>query len=303
MPPRPIFDWRLRTRTLPLGRRTLILGILNITPDSFSDGGHFYSIANETERALTHALQMLDEGADILDIGGESTRPNAIPLTPAEEQSRILPVIDAILKERPEAILSIDTYHASTAMLAIGAGAEIINDVSGHTWDPAMSATCAQLQCGAILTHCRGTPQTWKTLPQLAPDEILPIVLTGLTEILTKATAAGIPQNKVVLDPGLGFGKLGSANFTLLANLAQLHQLHQPILIGASRKRFLRQAVSNESPATNLGAPGPASGTWAHATTAANVCSILSGAHLLRVHEIRPAREAATIADAILAAS
>src|ERR1700722_2540310 len=116
MLPRPIFDWRLRTRTLPLGRRTRILGILNITPDSFSDGGHFYSTANETERALTHALQMLDEGADILDIGGESTRPNAIPLTPAEEQSRILPVIDAILKERPEAILSVDTYHASTAM-------------------------------------------------------------------------------------------------------------------------------------------------------------------------------------------
>ena len=298
MPPRPTFDWQLRTRALALGRQTRIMGILNITPDSFSDGGHFYSTANETERALTQALTMLDQGADILDIGGESTRPNATPLSPDEEQSRILPVIAAILAERPEAILSVDTYHASTAMLAVGAGAEIVNDVSGHTWDAAMSTTCAQIQCGTILMHTRGTPQTWKTLPPLPSEDILPLVLAGLTESLAKATAAGIPTEKIVLDPGLGFGKIGNANFTLLAHLDQLHQLHRPILIGASRKRFLRQA--NESPATNLGAPGPASGTWADATTAANVSAILSGAHILRVHEVRPAVEAATIADAIL---
>ena len=305
--PRPLFDWRLRTRTLTLGRQTRIMGILNITPDSFSDGGHFYSTANETGRALTQAIAMLDEGADTLDIGGESTRPNATPLSPDEEQSRILPVIDAILDARPEAILSVDTYHASTAMLAIGAGAEIVNDVSGHTWDPAMSTTCAQVQCGTILMHTRGTPQTWKTLPPLAPEEILPLILTGLTESLAKATAAGIPPEKIVLDPGLGFGKIGTANFTILAHLDQLHQLHHPILIGASRKRFLRQAIETsgsiniESTATTPGAPRPDSRTWAHATTAANVAAILSGAHILRVHEVRPATEAATIADAILA--
>ena len=295
MPSRPTFDWHLRTRSLPLGRQTRIMGILNITPDSFSDGGHFYSSADETDRALTHALQMLDQGADILDIGGESTRPNAIPLPPAEEQSRILPVIAAILEQRPATILSIDTYHASTARLAIGAGAEIVNDVSGHAWDPAMSDTCAQLRCGTILMHTRGTPQTWKNLPHLTADEILPVVLTGLTDNLVRAVAAGIPPENIVLDPGLGFGKLGSANFTLLANLAQLHQLHQPILIGASRKRFLRLQSPNTS--------DPAASTWVQATTAANVAAILNGAHLLRVHDVRPAVEAATIADAILAAT
>src|SRR6202453_813717 len=142
---RPRFDWHLRTRTLALGRRTIIMGILNITPDSFSDGGYFYSPQNAPERALTEAMKMLDEGAQILDVGGESTRPNATPLPAEEEYSRILPVIESILKQRPETILSIDTFHASTAQLAIGAGAEIINDVSGHLWDAGMSTTCAAL--------------------------------------------------------------------------------------------------------------------------------------------------------------
>src|SRR5215471_9932779 len=138
--PRPQFDWHLRTRTVNLGQRTIIMGILNVTPDSFSDGGHFYSAQNSTERALTQALQMLDEGATILDIGGESTRPGALPVSAEEEQARILPVIGAVLSERPDAILSVDTFHATTAQRAIEAGAEIVNDVSGLLWDEAMAA-------------------------------------------------------------------------------------------------------------------------------------------------------------------
>src|SRR5437762_1664892 len=166
---RPRFDWSLRTCTLPLGRRTIIVGILNVTPDSFSDGGHFYSPQHAPERALAQAITMLDEGADILDIGGESTRPNATPLSPEGEQSRVLPVIARILEQRPQTILSVDTFHASTARRAITAGAEIVNDVSGHLWDPDMSATCAELRCGTILMHTRGRPQDWPKLPPLAP--------------------------------------------------------------------------------------------------------------------------------------
>ena len=212
---RPTFDWRLRTRTLALGPRTMIMAILNATPDSFSDGGQFLA----PEKALNHALSLLDEGADILDLGGESTRPKATPVSPQEEQARILPVLEAILKARPETIVSIDTFHADTARVAIEAGAEIVNDVSGHTWDPAMSATCADLGCGTILMHARGTPQTWATLPPLVSEEILPLVLKGLRESIVAATAAGVPLNKIVLDPGFGFGKLGNENFILLAEL------------------------------------------------------------------------------------
>jgi dihydropteroate synthase len=294
MPARRFYKWRLRTRTLPLGARTLIMGILNVTPDSFSDGGHFYSPEHAPDRALAQALSMLDAGADILDIGGESTRPNATPLTPAEEQSRILPVITAILRERPHAILSIDTYHSTTARLAIEAGAEIVNDVSGHTWDPAMSATCAALQCGAILMHARGTPQTWRTLPPLQSDEILPLVLTGLTQSITTATTARLSRDHLVVDPGFGFGKLGAENFILLAHLSELHSLNLPILAGLSRKRFL---------ATNPGVPHLDSEMWVHTTTAANTAAILAGAHILRVHDVPAAIAAATVADRILAAS
>ncbi len=154
----------------------LIMGILNVTPDSFSDGGHFYAPEHAPERALEQARKMLDEAADIIDIGGESTRPNATPLTPGEEQSRILPVIESLLQQRPETVLSVDTFHASTARHAIEAGAEIVNDVSGHLWAPDMSTTCAQLGCGAILMHTRGRPQDWPSLPPLAANEVLPLV-------------------------------------------------------------------------------------------------------------------------------
>jgi dihydropteroate synthase len=296
--PRARFDWHLRTRSLAVGERTRIMGILNVTPDSFSDGGHFYTPEHAPERALAQALQMLDEGAQILDLGGESTRPNAIPLAAEEEQSRILPVIEAILKQKPDAVLSIDTHHATTAALAIEAGAEIVNDVSGHLWDSAMSKTCAQLGCGTVLMHTRGRPRDWTALPQLAEVEIVPLVLSGLRERIETAIAAGIMRNRIVLDPGFGFGKRLDENYPLLAHLDQLKSLNLPILVGVSRKSFLGHALApwhEVTPATTE--------ARLHATTAANVAAILGGAHILRTHEVRPAVEAAAIADRILAAS
>jgi dihydropteroate synthase len=285
--PRPIFDWQLRTRTLALGHHTLVMGILNVTPDSFSDGGLHYSPEHTTDRALAHALRMLDEGADLLDIGGESTRPNATPLPAAEEQSRVLPVIKAILAARPRTVLSIDTYHTSTARLAIEAGAEIVNEVSGGLWESAMHPACAEVGCAAVLMHTRGRPHEWSTLPPLGSKEAVYLVVSQLKLRLKSAIAAGIPREKIVLDPGLGFGKLGQANYALLAHLGQLHALNQPILIGASRKGFLR----TQNPSTD---------ELVVVTTAANVAAILAGAHIIRVHDVRPAIEAATVADRIL---
>jgi dihydropteroate synthase len=300
--PRSRHDWHLRTRTLVLGQRTIIMGILNVTPDSFSDGGLFYSPHHAPERALEQAVKMLDEGATILDIGGESTRPNATPLTAEEEQSRILPAIEAILKEKPNTILSVDTFHAATARRAIEAGAEIINDVSGHLWDLDMSNTCAQLACGAVLMHTRGRPHEWPNLPPLAPHEVLPLVLTELADRLKSATTAGIQRNRIVLDPGFGFGKRLDENYPLLAHLSQLQKFNLPILAGVSRKGFLAHTLS-QSPSLSILLAGatPSMEDRLHATNAANVAAILAGAHILRTHEVRPTVEAAAIADRILA--
>jgi dihydropteroate synthase len=279
------------------------MGILNVTPDSFSDGGLFYTPGQAPARALDQAKMMLDEGADILDIGGESTRPNATPLTPEEEQSRILPVIASILQQRPETILSVDTFHASTARHAIEAGAEIVNDVSGHLWDPDMSTTCAQLACGAIVMHTRGRPQDWPTLPPLAANEVLPLVLAELTQRLEAATAAGIERNRIVLDPGFGFGKRLDENYPLLAHLDQLRLINLPILAGASRKGFLAQTLTQHpSLSILLNGGTPSMEDRLNATTTANVAAILAGAHIIRTHDVRPAVEAAAIADRILEA-
>jgi dihydropteroate synthase len=294
---RPHFDWSLRTRTLALGQHTLVMGILNVTPDSFSDGGHFYTPEHAPERALAQAHQMLDEGAHILDIGGESTRPNAIPLSADEEQSRILPVIEAILTQRPETILSIDTHHASTAVCAVEAGVEIVNDVSGHLWDATMTKNCVQLGCGTVLMHTRGRPHDWPDQPPIAAEEVVPLVLRGLKERIEAATAAGIARNRIVLDPGFGFGKRLDENYPLIARLDQLQQLNLPILAGVSRKSFLAQALA---PLYEETLPPPEARL--HATTAANVTAILNGAHIIRTHDVLPAVEAAAIADRILAA-
>jgi dihydropteroate synthase len=282
---RPRFNWQLRTRTLALGNCTMLMGIVNITPDSFSDGGLYFA----RDAAVEHGLRLLDEGADLLDLGGESTRPNASPLSAKEEQVRLLPVLRGLLEARPGIVVSVDTYHASTAEAAIEAGAEIVNDVSGLLWDPRMAQVLAETKPGAVLMHTRGSPRQWSSMRALPHEEILPLVLSGLTHTLALAHDAGIPQASVVLDPGFGFGKLGDENFTLLAHLRQLHGLGYPLLAGISRKRFLTRRT------------GPAEEqARAHASTAAHTAAVLAGAHLLRVHDIIPAKAAIDVADALL---
>jgi dihydropteroate synthase len=298
------FAWRLRTRTLELGRRTLLMGILNVTPDSFSDGGEWL----DADRAVGHGLAMLDAGADIVDLGGESTRPGAAAVAPAEEQARVLPVLRAILRARPEAVLSIDTYRAETARMAVEAGAEIVNDVSGHLWDAGMGAACAALGSGAVLMHTRGRPREWRGLPRLAPGEVVPLAARELAARAREAMAAGVAREAIVLDPGFGFGKAGADNFSLLAGLEELGALGFPVLAGVSRKGFLGRALA---PIGNAGGPfddvgGPSfavsSQRVGSTTTAANTAAILAGAHILRVHDVGEARAAAAIADRVLGA-
>lgn len=311
-PRRTVASWQLRTRALELGRRTRVMGIVNLTPDSFSDGGLFAS----PDAAVARALSLLDEGAEILDLGAESTRPgskagDAAPAVSAdEEQARLLPVLEAILKARPHAVVSVDTYKAATARAALAAGAEIVNDVSGFRWDAGMPTACAEAGCGVVLMHTRGRPGEWSGQPPLAPDALLAMVRDGLAESLAIAAAAGIPPRAVVLDPGYGFGKRGATgdsaasdeNFVLLARQAELLQLGRPLLAGLSRKSFLGRALAELAPeakAAKAAAPVAARET---ASVAALVAAILHGASIVRVHAVRPAVEAACIADAVLAA-
>ena len=279
---------------MTLGAQTKIMGILNVTPDSFSDGGQFAS----RDAAVRRALTMLDEGAHLIDVGGESTRPDAEPLTPREEQARVLPVIEEVLKERPGTVISVDTFHATTAEIAVEAGAEIVNDVSGFTWDEEMAAVCAESQCGVVLMHTRGHPREWKNLPPIPPLAIMPIVLTGLRDSILTARKAGIRSDRIVLDPGLGFGKSGDENYTILALLHQVHQFGLPVLTGSSRKGFLGRTLAPQYG----GEPAPVS-SRVNATTAANIAAILAGAHIVRVHDAGAAAEAAAIADEILDAA
>lgn len=273
---RPHYEWQLRTRTLSLGARTLLMGIVNLTPDSFSDGGHFL----ESAKAIDHGLRLLDEGADILDLGAESTRPNAqLNLSPEEEQQRLAPVFEGILQARPSAILSVDTFHASTVAFAFTHGAEIANDVSGMQWDTEMPHTLTTSAGGLVLMHTRGKPSEWKEQQPLAEEEILPLVQTGLAAILASAKKAGIAEDRIVLDPGFGFGKRGMENFVLLEHLAQLHAFHRPLLIGLSRKGFLAPELSAHERLP--------------ATLAANRKAIEAGAHILRVHDVAAHRELA----------
>ncbi len=288
------FIWQLRTRSLSLGHRTLVIGVLNVTPDSFSDGGRFLY----PETAAADALRMFEEGADIVDIGGESTRPGKHPpVTEYEEQRRVLPVIKSILKTRPDALLSIDTYKAATAEAAVNAGAEIVNDVSAFAWDAKMASTCAALKCGVVLMHTRGRPSEWRTLPPLARNEVMPLVKSGLQQSFETALKAGVERNRIVLDPGYGFGKSFGENYPLLAHQDQLRELGQPILAGVSRKSFLGRTLAP----MYKGVSAPVD-QRNNATLAATTAAILAGAHIVRVHDVKSAVEAARIADAILAA-
>ncbi len=292
---RPRHSWQLRTRALALGERTRVMGIVNLTPDSFSGDG-----VRSVEEAVGRALRMLEDGADALDLGAESTRPGSgagsgRAICEGEEQDRLLPVLKALLRERPGAIVSVDTYRAGTARAALAAGAEIVNDVSGFLWDPALADVCAEARCGVVLMHTRGRPDEWRGLPPLAPDEVAPLVLEGLRERLTAAEAAGVEAERIVLDPGYGFGKAFGANYPLLAQQDLLLTLGRPLLAGVSRKSFLGRTLA----ALRGGIDAPPEEREA-ASVAAGVAAVLNGASLLRVHSVRAAVEAAAIADAVL---
>jgi dihydropteroate synthase len=303
---RPNFDWQLRTRRLALGECTRLMAIVNLTPDSFSGDGLLGSgspgmqrglAAANAKMAVAVAVEAVDGGADIVDLGAESTRPNATPIGADEEQARLLPVLEQLLIERPQAVVSVDTYHASTARAAARAGAEIINDVSGLTWDEAMADVVAQTGCGLVLMHARGRPGEWQSQPGLDSREVVPLVFAGLCEQMVQAEAEGIGTERIIVDPGFGFGKRGAENFALLAGLGRLRELGRPLLIGLSHKGFLGEAVL---PVQSKGLE--VSEARRIATVAANVAAILAGVHVLRVHDVQAAQEGAAVADAVLSA-
>jgi len=312
---RSVFQWNLGGRVLELGKRTLIMGVVNVTPDSFSDGGQFL----DRDQAIAHAERLLDEGADILDIGGESTRPGArvdagdrkpaetrlaetkkdagavsVPaVSPEEELKRVLPVIAELKRKHPTAVLSVDTYKASVARASVGAGAEIVNDVSGFRWDSQMAKTIAELKCVAVLMHMRGRPEEWRTL--LPPGDIVLLVKRELKEWAEKAVLSGVRRERIVLDPGFGFGKSFDENYPLLARFSELQAAGFPLLAGTSRKSFIGRTLGRNGkdvpPEDRL-----------YGTLATQTALILKGAHILRTHDVKAAVDAARVADAILQA-
>ena len=306
---RPVFEWHIGGRALQLGKRTLIMGVVNVTPDSFSDGGKHF----DRDRAVKHALQLLQDGADIVDVGGESTRPGAKVLseeadaadaasrksgprvktavTEKEELERVLPVIAELRRKRADAVISVDTYKANVVRAAVQAGAEIVNDVSGFRWDPKMAKTLAELKCGAVLMHMRGRPEDWRTLPPV-PD-IVTLVKRELREWADAAVMAGVKRERIVLDPGFGFGKSFEENYPLLKRFDEFHQLRYPLLAGVSRKSFIGRALARngkDAPVTDR----------LYGTLGAETAAILKGVHIIRTHEVRACADAARIADVVV---
>jgi dihydropteroate synthase len=309
---RPLFHWNLGSRSLELGKRTLIMGILNVTPDSFSDGGEFF----DSDKALNHGLRLLDEGADIVDIGGESTRPGArveaagdenvrstkvahpellssAPTVSIEEElKRVIPVITELKKKCPTAVISVDTYKAAVARAAVEAGAEIVNDVSGFRWDGQMLETLADLGCGAVLMHMRGRPDQWRNLPP--PEDVVSLVKAELEQWAETAVSAGVQRQHIVLDPGFGFGKSFDENYPMIAHFEDLQGLGFPLLAGTSRKSFLGRTMGGEKkvpPRDRL-----------FGTIATETALVLKGAHIIRTHDVKASVHAARVADAILQA-
>jgi dihydropteroate synthase len=301
---RPVFEWNIGSRSIQLGKRTLIMGVVNVTPDSFSDGGLYF----ERDRAVEHALRLLDEGADIIDVGGESTRPGAMvqiatdpapatssaenqPISEKEELERVIPVIKALKQKRPEIVISIDTYKAAVARAAVESGAEIVNDVSGFRWDKQMVKTLSALKCGTVMMHMRGRPEEWRNLP--AVSDIVMLVKRELRDWVDVALMAGVKRERIVLDPGFGFGKSFEQNYPLLKRLDELHGLRYPLLVGVSRKSFIGRALArNGKDATleerRLG------------TAATETAVILKGAHIVRTHDVRACTDAVRIADIVV---
>lgn len=281
--------WRLPDRIIPLDR-PVILGILNVTPDSFSDGGRWATV----DAAVAQAERMVEEGADLLDIGGESTRPQgAVPVDASAELGRVLPVVEAVRARFPRVALSIDTVKARVAAEALALGAHVVNDVSGFRLDPAMAETCASRRAGVILMHSRGGVHDMATFvhAEYEGGGVVEAVARELGASLEAARAAGVPDESVVLDPGIGFAKRGAHSLAVLAGLPRLAALGRPLLVGVSRKRFIGEITGVNTPADRV-----------HGTTGANVAALCAGARLFRVHDVRAAREALDVAWAVLRA-
>jgi dihydropteroate synthase len=271
----------LSKRRLAVGERTLVMGILNVTPDSFSDGGQYLS----RELAVERALAIEAEGADILDIGGESSRPGADLLSAQEEMERVLPVIES-LKGRLKIPISIDTTKSQVAAAAIAAGAEMINDISGLRFDEKMGEVAARSGAAICLMHMRGTP---KTMQKLSPSpDIWSEVERDLEESVSSAVRSGIEHSRLIIDPGIGFGKTLDDNLEIIARLERLDRFHLPVLIGTSRKSFIGRLLARPETDRLMG------------TAASVAASILLGAHIVRVHDVAPMVDVARIADAIL---
>jgi dihydropteroate synthase len=300
---RAVFQWNLGARVLELGKRTLVMGVVNVTPDSFSDGGRFA----DPGRAVEHALKLMAEGADIIDVGGESTRPGAhvagatgasptgapLPVDPQEELRRVVPVIERLKKEKPGALISIDTYRSLVARAAVEAGAEIVNDVSGLRWDRPMAKTLAELKCGVVMMHMRGRPEEWRNLPPVG-DAVL-LVKRELKSWAEDAVLAGIKRNRLMLDPGFGFGKKFEENYPMIARFEQFQGLGFPLMVGTSRKSFIGRTLAdhgNDAPPERR----------LYGTLATQTALILKGAHVIRTHDVGEAVEAARVSDAIVSA-
>lgn len=275
---RKLFYWKLKTREIQLGERTILLGVLNLTPDSFSDGGKY----QEPDRALARALEIEEQGADIIDIGAESTRPGSQRISAAEEIRRLIPVLKR-LRGQLSIPISVDTYKSDVAERAIEHGAEIINDPSGLTFDPQLARTAVNHDVGLIVNHMRGRPETWAKLGPL-PD-LMGSITRDLEATVNRARHNGVDRARIVIDPGLGFGKRKEQNSQILAHFRMLSHLDLPLMSGPSRKAFL-----NRTDPTEL----------KFATAAAVTASVLGGAHMVRVHDVREMRAVADVADEIL---
>jgi dihydropteroate synthase len=285
MASRRVFRLKLRSRTLVLGERTLIMGVLNVTPDSFSDGGKYFKV----KKAVEAALVMQQAGADIVDIGAESTRPGSLGISAAEELARLLPVLEA-LRGRLNIPISVDTQKSAVAEIAIGAGAEILNDTSGLKHDSRIANVAARHKVTLVLMHMRGTPHAMQKLP--FAKNVVQDVAAGLRHSVTVARRAGVGRSHIILDPGIGFGKSFAQNYELLRKLPDLAKLGYPLLVGTSRKGFLGATVARD------GKSVPADQRmWG--TSATVTASILFGAHIVRVHDVCEMAQVARVSDAV----
>ena len=275
---RKLFYWKLKAREIKLGERTVILGVLNVTPDSFSDGGKY----QDPDRAFARALELEEQGADVIDIGAESTRPGSQRISAAEELRRLIPILKR-LRGKLSVPISVDTYKSEVAERALEQGVEIINDPSGLTFDPQVARVVANHDAGLIVNHMRGRPENWDKLPSLR--DVMGTIAKELEAAFNRARHAGVDRARIAIDPGIGFGKRKEQNAQVLAQLHQLARLELPIMVGPSRKSFLAH---------------PTEMLTEFATAAAVTAAVLNGAHIVRVHMVPEMRAAADLADEVV---